>query len=154
MVYPSPARVGTSAAPIVSRSLSVLAASVAVLLALADPAAAQSKPEAVLRANALGEVRTLGGDPWVGARVTLVSVLVPGSTIPEMVDVITTVTSKSVLILGRFTEERKAVLDSIRVELRKCGLVPIVFDWPASPNQISQKPFNSWPTCLGSLWPT
>jgi uncharacterized protein YjbI with pentapeptide repeats len=34
-------------------------------------------------------------------------------------DVIDTITSKAVLILGRFTDERKAILDALREELRK-----------------------------------
>src|SRR5215510_11219760 len=34
-------------------------------------------------------------------------------------DVIDTITSKAVLVLGRFTVERKAVLDALRQELRK-----------------------------------
>jgi len=48
--------------------------------------------------------------------------------------VIDTITSKAVLILGRFTPERKTVLDAIREELRKYDYVPIVFDFdkPAS----------------------
>jgi uncharacterized protein YjbI with pentapeptide repeats len=44
-------------------------------------------------------------------------------------DVIDTITSKAVLILGRFTEERKAVLDAIREELRGRDYVPIMFDF-------------------------
>jgi hypothetical protein len=40
-----------------------------------------------------------------------------------------TITSKVVLILGRFTGERKAVLDSLRHELRRRGLAPIMFDF-------------------------
>jgi uncharacterized protein YjbI with pentapeptide repeats len=44
-------------------------------------------------------------------------------------DVIDTVTSKAVLILGRFTDERKAVLDALREELRKHGYLPILFDF-------------------------
>ena len=44
-------------------------------------------------------------------------------------DVIETVTSKAVLILGRFTDERKAVLDSLREELRKRNYLPILFDF-------------------------
>jgi hypothetical protein len=36
-------------------------------------------------------------------------------------DVIDTITSKVVLILGRFTDERKAVLDAIRDKLRELG---------------------------------
>ena len=42
--------------------------------------------------------------------------------------VIDTITSKVVLILGRFTPERKAVLDALREELRRYDYVPIVFD--------------------------
>jgi hypothetical protein len=44
-------------------------------------------------------------------------------------DVIDTITSKAVLILGRFTEERKAVLDALREELRKHNYLPILFDF-------------------------
>jgi uncharacterized protein YjbI with pentapeptide repeats len=44
-------------------------------------------------------------------------------------DVIDTITSKAVLILGRFTDERKAVLDALREELRKRNYLPIVFDF-------------------------
>jgi uncharacterized protein YjbI with pentapeptide repeats len=43
--------------------------------------------------------------------------------------VIDTITSKVVLILGRFTEERKRVLDAIRVELRRCNYLPVLFDF-------------------------
>ena len=43
--------------------------------------------------------------------------------------VIETVTSKVVLILGRFTPERKAVLDAIREELRRHDLLPVLFDF-------------------------
>src|SRR5215813_4328223 len=44
-------------------------------------------------------------------------------------DVIDTITSKAVLILGRFTDERKAVLDALREELRKHDYLPILFDF-------------------------
>ena len=49
-------------------------------------------------------------------------------------DVIDTITTKVVLILGRFTPERKAVLDAIRDELRKHDYLPVLFDFdkPAS----------------------
>jgi hypothetical protein len=49
-------------------------------------------------------------------------------------DVIDTITSKVVLILGRFTDERKVVLDALREELRKRNYMPVVFDFdkPAS----------------------
>jgi len=45
--------------------------------------------------------------------------------------IIDTITSKVVLILGRFTNDRKPVLDAIRTELRTSayGYVPIVFDF-------------------------
>jgi uncharacterized protein YjbI with pentapeptide repeats len=48
--------------------------------------------------------------------------------------VIDTITSKVVLILGRFTDERKAVLDAIREELRQRDYTPVLFDFakPAS----------------------
>ena len=44
-------------------------------------------------------------------------------------DVIDTITSKAVLILGRFTDEHKAVLDALREELRKRDYLPILFDF-------------------------
>ncbi len=48
--------------------------------------------------------------------------------------VIYTITSKVVLILGRFTLERKTVLDALRNELRQHNYSPILFDFekPAS----------------------
>lgn len=47
-------------------------------------------------------------------------------------NVIDTITSKAVLILGRFTPERKAVLDALSEELRRHQLLPIVFDFEGS----------------------
>jgi len=44
-------------------------------------------------------------------------------------NVIDTITSKVVLILGRFTTERKAILDAIREELRKRNYLPVLFDF-------------------------
>src|SRR5215813_3949503 len=48
--------------------------------------------------------------------------------------VIDTITSKMVLILGRFTAERKVILDAIRDQLRKRDYLPVLFDFekPAS----------------------
>src|SRR5450759_2974224 len=46
--------------------------------------------------------------------------------------VIDTITSKIVLILGRFTPERKAILDAIRDELRKRDYTPVLFDFEKS----------------------
>jgi len=48
----------------------------------------------------------------------------------EIRDVINTLTSKSVLILGRFAlPERKEILDALRNKLREYNLLPIVFDF-------------------------
>jgi hypothetical protein len=49
-------------------------------------------------------------------------------------DVIDTVTAKAVLLLGRFTPPRRAVLDALHAELRRRGYLPILFDFqrPAS----------------------
>jgi uncharacterized protein YjbI with pentapeptide repeats len=44
-------------------------------------------------------------------------------------DVIDTMTSKVVLILGRFTKERKRVLDALREALRSHDYAPVVFDF-------------------------
>jgi uncharacterized protein YjbI with pentapeptide repeats len=43
--------------------------------------------------------------------------------------VIDTITSKLVLILGRFTKDRKEILDALRIELRKHDLLPVLFDF-------------------------
>jgi hypothetical protein len=52
-------------------------------------------------------------------------------------DVIDTITSKVVLILGRFTKERKQVLDALRDELRRSerNYVPILFDFEKPTSQ-------------------
>ena len=47
----------------------------------------------------------------------------------EIRDVINTLTTKSVLILGRFTPERKAILDALRDALRINNYLPILFDF-------------------------
>jgi len=51
-------------------------------------------------------------------------------------EVLDTITSKVVLILGRFTPERKIVIDAIRDVLRNHNYTPIVFDFdkPAGKN--------------------
>ncbi len=46
--------------------------------------------------------------------------------------VIDTITSKTVLILGRFTPERKPILDAIKEELRKRDYLPVLFDFDKS----------------------
>jgi hypothetical protein len=54
-------------------------------------------------------------------------------------DVIDTITSKAVLILGRFTDERKAVLDALREELRKRDYLPILFDFDKPTSQTTDE---------------
>lgn len=49
--------------------------------------------------------------------------------------VIDNITSKAVLILGRFTPERKVVLDALREELRHRHYLPILFDFDPSVSQ-------------------
>jgi hypothetical protein len=49
--------------------------------------------------------------------------------------IIDTITSKAVLILGRFTPERKVVLDAIREELRRRNYLPILFDFEKPTNR-------------------
>lgn len=44
-------------------------------------------------------------------------------------NVLDTISSKAVLILGRFTPERKIILEAIADELRKHNLLPIIFDF-------------------------
>jgi hypothetical protein len=53
----------------------------------------------------------------------------------EIRTVIDTITSKAVLILGSFSDERKPVLDAIRDELRQHDYLPIMFDFQPSANQ-------------------
>ena len=48
---------------------------------------------------------------------------------PEIRDVLDSIASKVVLILGRFTTKRKLVLDALRNELRRRNYIPILFDF-------------------------
>ena len=50
-------------------------------------------------------------------------------------DVIETVGRKAILILGRFDEQRKPVLEAIRDELRRAGFVPVLFDFAGPGNR-------------------
>lgn len=50
-------------------------------------------------------------------------------------DVIDTITSKVVLILGRFTPERKVILEAIRQELRNGNYLPVLFDFEGPRSQ-------------------
>ncbi len=53
----------------------------------------------------------------------------------EIREVIDTITSKVVLILGRFTPERKSVLEALRDELRKRNYSPVLFDFEKPTNR-------------------
>jgi uncharacterized protein YjbI with pentapeptide repeats len=50
---------------------------------------------------------------------------------PKLREVIDTITSRVVLILGRFTKRRKITLNAIRSELRSMNYIPILFDFAA-----------------------
>jgi len=66
---------------------------------------------------------------------------------PKIRRVIDTITSRAVLILGRFTPERKAILDGIREELRRRDWVPILFDF----DKPSQRDFTETILTLAGL---
>ena len=55
-----------------------------------------------------------------------VYLLLKNAKLRSIIDAITT---KAVLILGRFSRRRKAILDAIREELRKHNYVPLLFDF-------------------------
>jgi uncharacterized protein YjbI with pentapeptide repeats len=57
----------------------------------------------------------------------------------ETRDVINTITTKVVLIFGRFTPERKAILDALSNILRTKDYTPIVFDFDKPANQDTQE---------------
>jgi hypothetical protein len=54
---------------------------------------------------------------------------------PKIREVIDTITSKVVLILGRFTAERKPILDALRETLRRHNYSPILFDFEKPANR-------------------
>ena len=75
-------------------------------------------------------VITQGGDPAITVDNIEVAQFIYLLLHNEKIrDVIDTVGKKGVLILGRFTDERKAVLDALRDELRKRDYLPILFDF-------------------------
>jgi hypothetical protein len=61
-----------------------------------------------------------------------ITLLIDNKKIRKIID---TITSKVVLILGRFTDERKAVLDALRDELRKRNYSPLLFDFDKPANR-------------------
>ena len=82
-----------------------------------------------------GLVITQAGDPSVVVDnlevAQFIHLLLHNQNIRAVID---TVTSKVVLILGRFTAERKEILDALRTALRNHGYSPVLFDFekPAS----------------------
>ena len=69
-------------------------------------------------------------------------------------DVIDTIGKKAVLILGRFTPERKVVLDAMREALRHSGYLPILFDFEKPSNRDLHGPSLPWQDYRGLLSPT
>ncbi|HET7440464.1 MAG TPA: pentapeptide repeat-containing protein, partial [Terriglobales bacterium] len=62
----------------------------------------------------------------------VLNLLLTGGGVRNVID---TLTSKIVLILGRFKPERKVVLDAIRQELRQRGYLPVMFDFEKPANR-------------------
>ena len=58
--------------------------------------------------------------------------LINNSKIRQIID---TITSKVVLILGRFTHEHKVVLDALRDKLRHHDYLPVIFDFDKPSNR-------------------
>jgi hypothetical protein len=58
--------------------------------------------------------------------------LLRSNSLRQMID---TITSKVVLILGRFTPDRKQVLDALRVSLQARGYTPVLFDFDKPTNR-------------------
>ncbi|GGG37263.1 hypothetical protein GCM10011344_42580 [Dokdonia pacifica] len=50
-------------------------------------------------------------------------------------DVVTSLTSKVILILGRFTDERLEVLEGIKQKIRELGYIPVLFTFSPSLNR-------------------
>jgi len=53
----------------------------------------------------------------------------------EIREVIDTIAKKAVLIIGRFSPERKSILEGIRIALRSEGYLPILFDFEKPDSQ-------------------
>ena len=62
----------------------------------------------------------------------------------EIRGVIDTITSKVVLILGRFTPERKVLLDALREELRRRDYLPVMFDFTKPGSRAIRRPSRPW----------
>jgi hypothetical protein len=68
--------------------------------------------------------------------------------------VIDTITSKAVLILGRFTDERKAVLDALREELAGVTTYLSYSTSLLQPPGTLPRPSHCWPAWPALWWPT
>jgi hypothetical protein len=53
----------------------------------------------------------------------------------KIAEVIKTIGERAVLLLGRFTNERKEILDAVADKLRQLKLLPIIFDFAPLPNR-------------------
>jgi len=67
-----------------------------------------------------------------GSTTQFVHLLITNREIREAID---TISAKVVLILGRFTERRKKVLDTIKNELRRRNYLPVLFDFEKPTNR-------------------
>jgi uncharacterized protein YjbI with pentapeptide repeats len=75
-------------------------------------------------------ITTKGGSPITVDNIKIAQFIYLILNNEEIRDVINILTSKSVLILGRFAlPERKTILDALRNKLREYDLLPIVFDF-------------------------
>lgn len=72
-------------------------------------------------------------------RLEIAQFIYPLLNDPKLRDVIETVGRKAVLILGRFTPDRKEVLDAIRDALRQRDYLPILFDFQGPNNRDTQE---------------
>lgn len=61
-----------------------------------------------------------------------ISLLINNTKIRDFID---TITSKMVLILGRFTPERKIILDELKNELQRRDYLPVIFDFEGPTNR-------------------
>ena len=81
-------------------------------------------------ANQKDLVITRDGEPKIAVDdlevAQFIYLLLKNENIRKVID---TIGKKGVLILGRFTVDRKAVLESIRAKLRDLGFVPMIFDF-------------------------
>ncbi len=61
-----------------------------------------------------------------------ISLLITNSKVRDFID---TITSKMVLILGRFSSDRKPILDKIKKEVQEKNYLPVIFDFDGPSNR-------------------